>query len=104
MSAIADKKQNDKDKKRRVKARFTATADWHVANAELLKAAISAASNRGAALRFGFTRDGGAFCVGVYDNGESYNLYAGANDAAELDIMLRDIIEGFDGELPPAVT
>jgi len=103
MSAMGDKKQEKKEQKRRVRERFTAKASWHDANSELVVRAIAAASSDGGALRFGYTRDGGAFCVGVYGDGEAYNLYSKPDDPAALNIMLQDIIDGFEGGQPTPV-
>lgn len=51
-------------------------ADWMSVNAELLVHAIATVSFTGGALRFGYTRDGGAYAVGVYGDGpEPYTDY-----------------------------
>lgn len=41
-------------------------ADWTTANAGKIVDLISAASVRGGAVRFGYTRDGGAYALGLY--------------------------------------
>jgi len=51
------------------------TADWGSVDAELLRYAVAAVSVAGGAVRFGYTRDGGAYAIGVYDNGESDTDY-----------------------------
>jgi len=104
MSAMGDKKSEKKERSRRIKERFTATASWHDANSELVLRAIAAAAADGGALRFGYTRDGGAFCIGVYGDGEPYNLYAKPGDADGLNITLQDIIDGFEGTSSEPVT
>lgn len=47
-------------------------ADWASANGATLIRAIIAAANCQGALRFGYSRDGGAYAIGVYGDGEPY--------------------------------
>ena len=42
------------------------SADWAGIDAEAIRAAIAALGSIGGALRLGYTRDGGAYAVGVY--------------------------------------
>lgn len=44
----------------------TQSADWKSVDNEAISAAISAIGSIGGALRFGYSRDGGAYAVGVY--------------------------------------
>lgn len=69
------------------------TADWETVNASNLVRAIAAASLTGGALRFGYTRDGGAYSVGVYGDGEPYTLYVKPNE--DLDKFLSDLTRCF---------
>lgn len=48
----------------------------------------------GGALRFGYTRDGGAFAIGVYGDGEPYTVYCTPSE--DVDSVLRSIRDGFD--------
>ena len=41
-------------------------ADWKSIDNEAISAAISAVGSIGGAVRFGYSRDGGAYAVGVY--------------------------------------
>jgi hypothetical protein len=41
-------------------------ADWKSIDSEAIRAAISALGSIGGALRFGYTRDGGAYAIGIY--------------------------------------
>lgn len=41
-------------------------ADWTSIEAEAIRHAISAVGSIGGAVRFGYSRDGGAYAVGVY--------------------------------------
>lgn len=48
----------------------------------------------GGALRFGYTRDGGAFAIGVYGDGDPYTVYCSPSES--IDSVLRAIRDGFD--------
>lgn len=95
---MGDKAVDDRDKRRRVKQRGGEQADWATANPQLVVHAIAAAARAGAALRFGYSRDGGAYAIGVYDGDDKYTLWVKPGEPAELDITLQDIIDGFDDE------
>jgi len=51
------------------------TADWSVVEATLLLNVISNVTGRGAAIQFGYTRDGSAFVIRIVGDGEPYNEY-----------------------------
>lgn len=44
----------------------TEPADWAGVESEAIRSAIAALGSIGGALRFGYTRDGGAYAIGVY--------------------------------------
>src|SRR6185503_18868443 len=44
----------------------TEPADWAGVESEAIRTAIAALGSIGGALRFGYTRDGGAYAIGVY--------------------------------------
>lgn len=69
------------------------TADWASVDATLVVQAIAASSARGGALRFGYTRDGGAYALGVLGDGEPYTLYAGSND--DITSTLQEVVDTF---------
>ena len=50
-------------------------ADWASVDAGFIQAAIAAVCADGGAIRFGYTRDGGAYAVGIYDDGQSETDY-----------------------------
>lgn len=50
-------------------------ADWQTADAETLLRAIAVVAYRGGALRFGYTRDGGAYAIGIYLGGDHFTEY-----------------------------
>lgn len=42
------------------------TADWASVDAEAIRAAIAALGSIGGAIRYGYSRDGGAYAIGIY--------------------------------------
>lgn len=66
-------------------------ADWASVDAGLLQDAIVSATGMGGAIRFGYTRDGGAYAVGILGDGEPYTLYCGSAD--DVVATLREIAE-----------
>ena len=69
------------------------TADWTGASGELLKAAIAAIARRGGALRLGYTRDGGAYAIGIYGDGEPFTEYVPPSD--DIDEYLQGVIDDY---------
>ena len=64
--------------------KVTGRADWRTVNNTAIVAVIQAAAEVGGALRFGASRDGGAFALGVYGDGpDVYTLYAGSAEEME---------------------
>lgn len=47
-------------------------ADWREADAALIARAVCAVSRHHFALRFGYTRDGGAYAIGIVGDGDPY--------------------------------
>lgn len=59
-------------------------ADWTAVDGRWLAEAIAAVAARGGALRFGYTRDGGAYAVGVYGDGDKpYTDYIKPGESVE---------------------
>lgn len=65
--------------------------DWTVANPQLLVKLIDAVTSRGGAVRFGYTRDGGAYALGLYYGGESTSEYCRPSE--ELDDFIQKWID-----------
>jgi len=85
-------------KKSRREARHRdSIADWSSADAKRVLRAISAVTRVGAAIRFGYTKDGGVYAVGVVGDGEPYTEYVRPDE--DLDIFLDGLAEDF--ESPP---
>lgn len=68
--------------------------NWRDVDCGLLHDVIQTVALAGGALRFGFTRDGGAYAVGVYGDGEPYTVYCSPHES--IDDVLRSIRDGFD--------
>lgn len=68
-------------------------ADWMNVDATLIQAVIATVALQGGAVRFGYTRDGGAYAVGIYGDGEPYTLYGGTGD--DIEQILREVGEAF---------
>lgn len=76
---------------------------WSDADAKLVVQAIEAACSTGGCLRFGTTRDGGAYAVGVYDGDEVFTDYTRPEE--DIDGYLMDLASYFsDPERKPAST
>ena len=69
----------------------TNVADWQQISAELLVRAIATVSASGGALRFGYSRDGGAYALGIYSDGERTTEFTPS--AEEMEAILHDLIE-----------
>lgn len=85
----------EKDRKPRRERRHQSStvADWMKASPMVLQQAIVAAANTGGALRFGYSRDGGAYAVGVYGDGTPYTDFI--SSAEDPDEYLQEYIQLF---------
>jgi hypothetical protein len=68
-------------------------ADWASASGDKLRESVCAAASTGGALRFGYSRDGGAFAIGVYGDGEPYTDFVSCNEP--IDDYLQEYVELF---------
>jgi len=100
MSAMGDKKLDKKRPHKSFQQKVVRTADYVQVDAERLRSAIAAAAGAGGALRFGYSRDGGVYAVGVLGDGDPYTLWC--KDADELDITLESLREHFDDMARPS--
>lgn len=78
----------------RPRARARAFSDWGGIQADVLRDSIAAAANAGGALRFGYTRDGGAYAVGIYGLGEPYTEYLRPGD--DIEDFLKRLVAAFE--------
>ena len=81
-------------KSRGIASKHNSTPDWSGANTDALVRCIERASFVGGAVRFGYSRDGGAYAIGIYGDGDPYTVYSPAND--DLKDWLTDIGDMFD--------
>jgi len=100
-SVVTARKNNDEEqrKTRRNNRGVAEHANWGDAPAELLTAVICAVSERGCAIQFGYTRDGGAFAIRIVGDGEPYNEYIRPSESIKLHLsgLLDDFTNGIGG-------
>jgi hypothetical protein len=75
--------------RRGVRRSGSGPADWANASPDIIVSALSAASSVGGALRFGYSRDGGAYAIGIYGDGEPYTEFVRPSE--DIDGFLRDV-------------
>jgi len=85
--------KNVQGESRRFRRNEVGIADYDLVDAELIRSAISAAAGAGGAIRFGYSRDGGAYAVGIYGDGDPYTEYVRPSEG--LDGFLRELEESF---------
>ncbi len=85
--------KSEKRKLRSFGSSASSGADWGAVNGDLVIKAAAALAGMGGALRLGYTRDGGAFALGVYGDGEPYTLYEANIETVEE--MLKGMVEDF---------
>ena len=78
------------------------TADWATATATTVIRAITTAANTGGAVRFGYSRDGGAYAVGIYGDGEPYTEFVKPSE--DIDDFLEKVIRLFSDIADDRVT
>lgn len=98
MSANGDKKIEERDGKRKFQQRQYHSADYATVDRDKLIRALCSVSLAGGALRFGYSRDGNIYAIGVLGDGDAYTLWATSTE--ELDITLEDLAEHFE-DIPP---
>lgn len=70
-------------------------ADWASADPAVVLQAIAVVSFRGGALRFGYSRDGGAYAIGIYLSDDRYTEYVRPSE--DIDEYLRGLAEDLNG-------
>lgn len=91
MGAMKQQKQTKRERKiGGQKASNGGVADWTSADSTLVLQLIAAMAYTGGALRFGYTRDGGAYAIGVYGDGDPYTLYITPKE--DLNEALKDLM------------
>lgn len=70
------------------------TADWTLADPALVLSLVCAVAMEGGAVRFGYTRDGGAYSIGLYLGENSKTYYC--NEADGINEQLKELRTYFD--------
>lgn len=71
------------------KHRAGENADYGGIDGNVIRAAIESVTAHGGAIRFGYTSDGGAYAVGIYDGDDRFTEYFRSDDG--LVNYLRDL-------------
>lgn len=72
-------------------------ASWSEADCKLILQLIDTVSSRGGAIRFGYTRDGGAYALGLYYGNDHETVYCRPGE--DLHAFIQEWVE-FYSELP----
>lgn len=88
------KKAEDNRKRRNHSKHPGQVADWAGVDGQLLVKAIAAVARHGGALRLGYTRDGGAYAIGIYGDGDPFTEYVPPSDS--VDDYLKGVIEDYE--------
>ncbi len=68
-------------------------ADWEGADSKLIHQLVCAVATQNGAVRFGYTRDGGAYSIGLYLGDDSKTYYCNEKDG--INEQLAELIEHF---------
>lgn len=108
MNGKANGKQREADKpqqraSRRRNRGGVQAAEWGDADADKIVTLISTVAKHGFAIRFGYTRDGGAFAIGIVGDAEPYTEYCRPNE--DINLFIDGFIEDYrDGSRPAHTT
>lgn len=92
-------REQDDNKSRRRKARGNQVkADWRSVDSALLQEAIGAIAAGGGAIRFGYTRDGGAYAIGILGDGDPYTEYLRPTD--DVTAYFEELIQDWNDGVP----
>jgi hypothetical protein len=69
-------------------------ADWASASPELIHRLVCRVGTEGGAVRLGYTRDGGAYSIGIYLGSDSKTYYC--NEKEGIDDKIRELTEFFE--------
>lgn len=78
---------------RRGKHRTASIVDYNAIQSQLLLEAIRVIARSGGALRFGLTRDQGAYALGIYGEGDPYTEYM--HSPEDFSELLRELIRDY---------
>lgn len=92
----ADKRKAEERRRRRENRGATEGADWAEASPDKLAQAIRSVTQHGFAIRLGYTRDGGAFAIGILGDGEPFTKFVRSSEG--IDEYLAEIITDYARE------
>lgn len=69
-------------------------ADWQNADPNLVLRLVCRVAVQGGAVRYGYTRDGGAYSIGIYLGSDSKTYYC--NEKEGIDEEIRQLLEYFE--------
>ena len=90
--AAPDAAESRRDKRRARGA--TTPADWGSADAAKLLKLVEVVTHDGGAIRFGYTRDMGAYAIGFYEDGECQTEYVKPSE--DLDEWITGAIQDYE--------
>jgi len=94
MGVEKSKRQESNQRRRRSGGAKGGTgANWMLCDPEMLQYTITAVAQKGGALRLGYTRDGGAYAIGIYGDGDPYTEYISPTE--DVNEQLRSIASDF---------
>ena len=101
---VNDRVQDKKDASRRVseakkeafkrKGSGSGIADWAGVDGDCVVRCVAAIGVGGGALRLGYTRDGGAYAIGIYDGDDKQTIYVPPSESVEE--VLNEIREHYE--------
>lgn len=91
MGAVQNNKPARKGKRSAKRRRNSTRAEWTTATPAFIHALIVAVAKFDGAIRFGRSRDGGAYAIGVYGDGEPWTDYLPGSKS--VDDWLEELIE-----------
>ncbi len=101
MGAYKNEKQAKRDARRSYGR--AEVADWRSVDGEAIRDCICAAGMVNGAVRFGYTRDGGAYAIGLYGLGDQpFTTYVRPGE--NVDAVLREIAEDYRDAKRPTET
>lgn len=78
---MARRTKDEKPEVERKRRQSSTIADWGSQDGNLLREIISAVTMGDGAIRFGYTRDGGAYSIGIYGDGKPFTEFCpGSSD------------------------
>lgn len=98
--AIEKKSPKTNGRTFRPKVDIVPAADWDRVDAEQLRSTLAMVALHGGALRLGYTRDGGAYSIGIYGDGpEAYTVYVRPNE--DMEEFLKELEQTFHMKQSP---